>query len=272
MTDWQTGYAASGGERIYWESAGKGVPIVLCHGAGSNHVSLYQQVAALASDRHQVVVWDQRGYGNSTLQTGIFGIATATSDLTAVLQAAGLGDARVHVVGQALGGLVAAAWAVRNPERTVTLALCDGPLALIDEGRRLGWTLEPNDKGVQATLVDRQLGQTVAVGRPFEERDAVGTYLYQTLQELGNAKPTYSEIFAAAQAEPVSVADLVALDIPILLVRGEHDHVADEAAYHLVAERIPHAVFVTIPGSGHSPYFETPAEWNEIVLRHVATA
>jgi pimeloyl-ACP methyl ester carboxylesterase len=175
MTDWQTGYAASGGERIYWESAGKGVPIVLCHGAGSNHVSLYQQVAAFASDHHQVVVWDQRGYGNSTLETGIFGIATATSDLTAVLQAAGLGDARVHVVGQALGGLVAAAWAVRNPERTVTLALCDGPLALIDEGRRLGWTLEPNDKGVQATLVDRQLGQTVAVGRLFEERDAVGT-------------------------------------------------------------------------------------------------
>jgi pimeloyl-ACP methyl ester carboxylesterase len=70
----------------------------------------------------------------------------------------------------------------------------------------------------------------------------------------------------------VPVADLVALDIPILLVRGEHDHVADEAAYRLVASRIPRAVFVTIPGSGHSPYFETPTEWNEIVLRHVQAA
>jgi hypothetical protein len=26
---------------------------------------------------------------------------------------------------------------------------------------------------------------------------------------------------------------------------------------------------VTIPGSGHSPYFETPEEWNGIILRHV---
>jgi pimeloyl-ACP methyl ester carboxylesterase len=269
VTDWRTGYAANQGERIYWECAGEGIPIVLCHGAGSNHISLYQQMAGMASDRHQVVVWDQRGYGNSTLTTGIFGIGTAGTDLTTVLEAVGLADARIHLVGQALGGMVAAAWAVANPGRSITLALCDGPLALTDEGRRVGWSLEPRDEGVEATLVDREVGRTPAVGLAFQEADRVGTYLYQTLQELGNVKPTYADVFAAAQAEPVPVAGLIALDIPILLMRGEHDHVADDAAYRSLAARLPRATMVTIPGGGHSPYFETPEEWNGIILRHV---
>ena len=89
MTSWNTGYAESGGERIYWERAGEGVPIVLCHGAGSNHLSFYHQVPGLSAAGHQVIVWDQRGFGNSTLLTGEIGIAVAGRDLSAVLDANG---------------------------------------------------------------------------------------------------------------------------------------------------------------------------------------
>jgi hypothetical protein len=50
MTNWRTGFAASCGERIYWECAGTGAPVVICHGAGSNHVSFYQQMTGLAGE------------------------------------------------------------------------------------------------------------------------------------------------------------------------------------------------------------------------------
>ncbi|WP_176489055.1 alpha/beta fold hydrolase [Rhizorhabdus dicambivorans] len=269
MTGWQHGYAASGGERIYWEKAGEGAPIVICHGAGSNHLSFFQQIAGLADDGTQVILWDQRGYGNSTFTSDDWGIATGASDLSAVLDAVGLAAAPIHLAGQALGALVAARWAVSNPERVLSLALWDGPFAPIKGGRELGWQLKPDDTDVQATLVDRRLGWTRSVGADFAARDPVRTYLYQTFQEVGNQRPPYSRTFAAAQAEPVSIAALAALPAPILLGRGEHDHVADPAAYVELAAHLPNATVETLPGAGHSPYFERPAEWNAAMRRHV---
>jgi 3-oxoadipate enol-lactonase len=129
---------------------------------------------------------------------------------------------------------------------------------------------EPDDGGVSATLDHRLVAITRAVGAAFMERDPGGTYLYQTIQELGNARPTYAQVFAAAQAEPVSIAALAALN-PILFGRGEHDHVSDEAPLRELASLIPGSVMVTLPGSGHSLYFETPAEWNDAVHQHVET-
>lgn len=269
MANWRTGYVVSGGERIYWECAGEGIPIVICHGAGSSHLSFYQQVAGLASEHIQVVVWDQRGYGNSTLATKVFGIGAAAEDLTSVLRAVGLEDSPVHVVGQAMGALVAARWAISNPDRVLTLALWDGPFAAGNDGRDLVWMLNPTDRGVQASLVDRQVGKSVGVGAAFAARNPVGAYLYQTIQEFGNVKPSYAEMFAAAQAEPVPIASLAALDVPILIGRGEYDHVADAAAYEHLASLIPSARVVVLPESGHSPYFETPDVWNSTVLDHV---
>jgi pimeloyl-ACP methyl ester carboxylesterase len=272
LTTWHTGYAQSGGERIYWEFAGDGVPIVICHGAGSAHLSFYKQVAGMASEATRIVTWDQRGYGNSTLNTGKIGIGISVGDLTSVIRATDLEDTPIHLVGQAMGALVAASWAIANPGLVRSLALWDGPFALSEDRGYFVWGLAPGDKGVQSTRVDRQVGQIRSVGATFREQDRAGTFLYQSLQELGTARPSYTEAFAAAQAEPVPIAPLAALDAPILIGRGEFDHVADPAAYEALAAVFPRARTVVLPGCGHSPYFEQPEMWNEATIRHVRAA
>lgn len=272
MVPWRIGYAESGGEQIYWETSGEGTPIVICHGAGSAHLSFYQQVAGMASNNVQIVTWDQRGFGNSTFQTDLFGIAISATDLDEVLRETGLADSAIHIVGQAMGGLVAARWAINNPERVLSLAIWDGPFAPSEDGANLIWKLEPGDKGVASTKIDRQVGKIRSVGAAFVERDRAGTFLYQSLQELGNRRPTYAQAFTAAQAEPTPIASIAALKTPVLIGRGEFDHVADPAAYEALAALIPAAELVVLPGSGHSPYFETPEIWNAATLRHVQRA
>lgn len=269
MTSWDTGYAESDGERIYWERAGEGIPIVLCHGAGSNHLSFYHQVPGLSAAGHQVIVWDQRGYGNSTLATGEVGVTAAGRDLTAVLEANALGSAPVHLVGQALGALVVSAWAVANPQRVLSVSMLDGPFAASPDGSELIWTLEATDDDVHSTQVDRQVGRTVGVSAAFAERDPAGTYLYQTLQELGNTKPSYSQLFAAAKSEPVSLEQFASLDLPVLIGRGEYDQLANVDALDRLASLLPRASRVTIPGAGHSPYIESPTEWNRSILAFI---
>jgi pimeloyl-ACP methyl ester carboxylesterase len=272
VAKWQAGYAESGGERIYWESAGDGIPIVICHGAGSGHLSFYQQVAGMASETIRVITWDQRGYCNSTLSSGQIGIGVSVEDLTSVVRATGLENSPLHLVGQAMGALVAASWAIAHPGLVQSLALWDGPFAAGEDCRHLHWKLNPNDKGVQATTVNRHIGQTRSVGVEFLKRDRAGTFLYQSLQELGPDRPSYAQAFAAAQAEPVPLAPLVALDVPILVGRGEFDHVADLADYETLSAIFPRAKLVVLPGCGHSPYFEQPEIWNEVTLRHVRAA
>lgn len=272
MTSWRVGYAQSGGEQIYWESAGAGTPIVICHGAGSGHLSFYQQVAGMASEALRIITWDQRGYCNSTLNSGRIGVGLSADDLTNVLEATDLKDRPIHLVGQAMGALVAASWAIANPGLVRSLAFWDGPFAVSDDHQHFVWGLEPDDKGVQATKADRKVGTIRSVGAPFLARDRAGTFLYQSLQELGTARPSYAQAFAAAKAEPAPLANLAALDVPILIGRGEFDHVADPASYEALAALLPRAELVVLPGCGHSPYFEEPALWNAATLRHVRRA
>jgi len=272
VADWVSGFAQSGEERIYWESAGDGVPIVFCHGAGSCHLSFYKQVAGIASDRRRTITWDQRGYCNSTLTSGEMGISVSAEDLTNVLQAVGLSDKPLHLVGQAMGALVAAHWAIGHPERVLSLALWDGPFAVSEDRRFLTWGLPPNDAGVQATRLNRVVGHVRGVGADFRERDRAGTFLYQSLQVLGTDQPTYVDSFAAASAEPVPLELLGALEAPVLIGRGEFDHVADAVSYEQLVDLLPNARLVVLGGCGHSPYFEEPDRWNDAMLAHLATA
>lgn len=268
MAVWRYGYASSDGESIYWEAGGSGAVVIICHGAGSNHISFFQQMAGLASDHTQVVLWDQRGYGNSTSHDKHVGISTAARDLSAVLEAVGAMECRVHLIGQAMGAFVAAAWALANPRRVATLALWDGPFAVSDSGK-LAWALKPNDKTISANRADPQVGVAGAVSLEFSRREPVKAYLYQTVQNIGNTKPSYSALFAAAEAEPVDIVALAALGIPVLFGRGENDPVADPVEYEKLASLIPTANLKTIPSAGHSPYFEAPELWNAAVMAHV---
>jgi 3-oxoadipate enol-lactonase len=272
MTNWRTGFAVSDADRIYWESAGTGVPVVICHGAGSNHVSFYQQLAGLAGHDYRLLLWDQRGYGNSTRNSRLLNVRASAADLDAVLADAGLSETPVHLVGQAMGGLIAGSWALAHPGRTLTLALWDGPFELSADGKSLVWTLEPDDRGLAGTLGERHVSRVRALGEAFQDAHPVQAYLYQTIQELGTDRPSYQDSFPAAQSAPMPLDGLRALGVPILLGRGEHDHVVGDAALIELAACLPEATVVTLAGSGHSPYFEVPDAWNAAVRAHLARA
>ncbi len=53
---WTTGVARSGGEDIYYESAGEGPVVVFGHGLGGNHAVWYQQVPVFA-ERFRAIRW-----------------------------------------------------------------------------------------------------------------------------------------------------------------------------------------------------------------------
>jgi len=258
-----TGYVSSGGERIYYEVVGEGTGVVFCHGLGGNHASWFQQVPRFAPS-HRVVTWDQRGFGNSTRSTGNFGPAPAVDDLVVVLDTLGL--ERVHVVGQSMGGWVALGTALHHGGRLRSLVLSDTPAGV--QTPEIGHALAAAAERVRDGWPPAGIGAHPALSDGFVASNPDAAYLYQELSSFGH-KADEREMFARMGDVRVDPAELDALSVPVLLVVGEEDRLCPPAAVTELARLIAGAELVVVAGAGHSPYFETPGAFNDVVLSFV---
>lgn len=258
---WKTGFVTSGQERIYYETAGSGEAIVLCHGLGGNHVAWYRQVAAFARS-YQVITWDQRGFGRSISTTGEIGPAAAVKDLEALLDH--LKIARAHIVGQSMGGWTALGFALAHPERVRSVTLAS----------TIGGIFTPNieqamDKYLQAVFAappptSIPLGDHPAVGENLKRRDPARAFLYQQLQTLGEPFPAKIPLLLRQTAYPHEAVKK--LRAPVLFVFGSEDPIFPPALIREAAGLLQQARVLEIPGTGHSPYFEEPESWNKALL------
>ena len=131
-----------------WGSAGP--TVMAAHGITASLQSWALVGEAVAGDL-TLLVPDLRGRGESGRVPGPYGIVQHADDLAAVLDHAGVDDA--VVAGHSMGGAVAAAFAVRYPQRTRAVLLIDGGAAL---GQRL-----PDDIDVDAAL-EQVIGPALA--------------------------------------------------------------------------------------------------------------
>ena len=109
-------YAPVNGTEIFYEVEGSGIPVVLCHGVGGNHLSWWQQAPVLAQ-RYACVILDQRGFCNTKLpEDGPYAEAFA-DDILGLLDHLGLREP-AFLVGQSMGGRTVLGFAQRYPQRT----------------------------------------------------------------------------------------------------------------------------------------------------------
>lgn len=243
------------GERIWYETAGAGPDLILNHGLGGNAAVWFQQLPHFA-EHNRVVTWDQRGFGRSSNSTGNHGPHSAVSDLLAIMDH--IGAAQADVVGQSMGGWAALGLALAAPERvrSIVLACTTGGIPVSPGQQTAVPPLEPG-----GTL---PLGLHPAIGARLPEVDLARAYLYQALGTFGSRPPDseFFRILATTTFDPIALRNL---DIPVLLIAGELDGLMTPERLREAAQFLSHASVVEIPDRGHSPYFEDPDAWNEIV-------
>ncbi len=245
-------YINSGRSELYYESYGEGPPVILAHGVGGNHASWFNQVPVL-SRRYRTIVIDQRAFGNSQDVEGL-GRSAFVDDLARLVDALDL--ARVFLVGQSMGGGTCAAFACRYPERVRALVHADS-LAAVDLPAPYGLQLEAvNAANWNLSQVERVLGPRI------REQDPAQTFLYLQIASFN------SVALKTVKGAPVkwSPAELAATGIPVLFVVGEQDIICPPSLIRAMHEAVPGSRFQTIPGSGHSAYFEDPAAFNALLL------
>ena len=239
--------------------------ILFLHGIGGARTSFDAQIGAMGPGyRH--LAWDMPGYGGSSPLPEMTFPALADAAIRLLDE---LGIARAHVVGHSMGGMVAQEIAIDHGERVASLVLSATSPAFGKPGgdwqkQFLAARLAPLDAG--KTPAD--LAPAVVAGLVAEDAPAAA---------LGAAVASMCDI--SSDAYRAALTCLVTFDrrdaldriaAPCLLIAGEADAVAPAPMMARMAENIPGAQVITIPGAGHLANLETPAAFNAALADFLA--
>jgi pimeloyl-ACP methyl ester carboxylesterase len=210
------------------------------------------QVEPLVAAGMQVILWDYRGHGNSSVPADAkaYSIEQVVDDLGRVLDWAAPGRAAV-LAGLSFGGLASLHFTLRHPERVRGLLLVDSGPGFKNPKAQAGW----------AKATDKTAAFVEARGmRAFVEK--AGATMVGLRPELPAAQAAAAAIEAqnpagvarfarhVAGVAPPVIDELASVEVPALVIVGENDEPYLRAA-EVMAAKLPRAEKLVIPDAGH---------------------
>jgi pimeloyl-ACP methyl ester carboxylesterase len=259
---------ASDGLRLHAEAHGSGVPVVLSCGYATTHENFRPQIAPLVAAGFRVVLWDYRGHGRSQAAADPAGysLAQVVDDLGRVLDHAAPGVPAV-VGGLSLGGLVSLHFALAHPARVRALLLLDSGPGFKNPEAAARWQAQVErtaerleTRGMQSLLEGR--AAATAIGRSPELPAARAAGAAIAAQDPRAVAAFGRRV--AGPAPPV-LDELAAIEVPALVLVGEHDEAYLRAA-DVMAARLPKARKVVVPGAGHIGNIEEADAFNAALV------
>ncbi len=249
---------------------GSGPPIVLSHGVTLSIRTWVTQLTSLVAAGFEVVAYDQRGHGGSTMGDGGFSVRGLGADLADVMCGLDLADA--VIVGHSMGGIAVQSMLLDEPDAAERTA-----------GAVLLSTLPRAPMGSQATRakvrVERMTERAPDTTRAWQHPD-----LGLLMARLGfgvDPNPSHVELVRQMMLEcPISTridaprsligADFVdrldLVDKPTLVIGGTHDLLTPLFHARLMVESIRGAVLEVFEGAGHMLMLEAGPRLDDLVI------
>ena len=259
-------YAATNGAKLYWEDGGEGEPLLLIQGLGFSCALWYRILPALEA-RHRVIRYDARGIGRSDIPEEQWDIATMAADAMAVLDAAG--ETSAHVLGISLGGIVAQEVALTSQDRVRSLILASTHPA----GTEAVWP----DAEVMTMLQSRTSlprEEAIRAGLPYGYADTTNKDWIEEDVRIRLEIPThdagYTGQLMAGLGYEGTAPRLPQVKVPTLVIHGDGDRMIPVANAGILADALPDARTVILPGVGHVIFTDAPDAVTDAVLEFIA--
>jgi 3-oxoadipate enol-lactonase len=252
------------GARLRVRTAGNGAAVLFVHGWAIDLDMWAPQFAGL-SDRYRLIAFDRRGFGRSS---GTAGIDHDLADIEQLL--AVLGVERVAIVGMSQGARVALRWAVYSPRATTSLILDGPPSDLLDVGRPQGEiTLATYRELVRKEGIDAFRRHWLE--HPLMRLHTTEPRAHELVREMVGRYPG-QDLIESESAPLPGIRSVPRLEMPILIINGEHDTTARLEAGAELARALPHAQLAMIPGAGHLSNLDNPRAYNQALDQFLAPA
>ena len=242
-------FADRGTHRLSYETLGRAdaPPLLLVMGMSFSARAWGPLPQRLARD-FRVVFFDNRGAGESTAPLRPFGMSDLADDGAAVLEAAGAGPA--FVFGISMGGMVALELALRHLDRVRALAL-GATFAGWRSSRKASL---PVMGSLVAGGVLSRLGSHRLIGKALVSAETLTGDLERFgawLESAGRVSPRVLAQQLAAVAAWDATARLGEIRAPTLLLTGDDDVLVPAENSRRIADAVPGARLVLLPGAGH---------------------
>jgi pimeloyl-ACP methyl ester carboxylesterase len=249
---------------LEWGAADS-APVVLLHG-GSAHAHWWDHFAASIADIYRVLALDLRGHGDSEhADPPAYRVEDYAHDLTAFVATLRLDH--IHLIGHSLGGLVATAFAGREPQQLRSLVVVDSQLRITPAGARYMLRLRnfpaPMYRDHQLAIERFRLLPTQTAGDEKTLRQIAA----HSFRKLPDGHWTFKfDREAMAHHEPQDLTLVLRqLTCPILLMRGAHSTLLSPSALAVLHAAAPQAALAEVTAAHHHIMLDNPAEFERIV-------
>jgi pimeloyl-ACP methyl ester carboxylesterase len=259
---------------IAYKTFGKGDHILLISGSG-NVMDVWPThfLKELASN-HTVIIFDNRGVGNTTVGTRPLSIGQFANDTVGLLDA--LDIQRIDVLGFSMASFIAQQLALTHPERVNRLVLygasCGGQEG-IPQTQEVTMTISDfvnnRSQNADAFLCVTFPPEWIRMNPNYLETIPKTTeiVLFTTLVKQFNVVEDW------LSRNWTGICDqLQHISIPTLIITGAEDVAVPAANSLILVQKIPSAWLVQIKGAGHGLMYQYPEEFNEIVKTFLSTA
>lgn len=244
-------------------SAGTGsTAVFLLHGVGGGKEVWSANTQPLVDAGYRVIAWDTPGYGGSA-PVQPYTAATMAGALKDLISH--VGATRSIVLGHSMGGMIAQELCALHPEALDGLVLSATTAAFGKPGGEwqkefLNSRFAPLDAGrSMASLADELVEGLVPAGTGSAVKQAMTTVMARV------PEATYRLALTAISSFDQR-ANLANIRVPTLVLSGECDTTAAPSVMERMAQRIPGANYIQLPGVGHISNMERPADFNAAVL------
>jgi 3-oxoadipate enol-lactonase len=258
-----TGYAPSGGAKLYFEVCGDGLALVFIHAGVSDHRMWDTQVDFFSS-QFKVIRYDLRGFGKSSMPEEKFALR---DDLLAVMQH--LGIRKAALVGCSMGGGTAIDFTLEHPEMVTALVPVGAGVSGWDD-----WSQESIDLWTAATsLVQKgdangafELSVRCWIDGPSREPSRVDPKYRERARQLHNENFSLERFQQADEPlNPPAIKRLKEIKCPTMVVIGDSDTQDLRKVAQYLASEIPGATMTMIENAAHLPSLEHPAQFNRLL-------
>ncbi|UCH63120.1 MAG: alpha/beta fold hydrolase [Fidelibacterota bacterium] len=239
-----------------------GLPVVFIHGFPFSHRMWQPQLEALPH-RYRAVAYDVRGHGDSEVGHGQYTVELFVDDLIGLLDHLAVNQA--VVCGLSMGGYIALRAVERHPERFRGLVLCDTRSeADTDEAKvkRAGTIAAVRSLGVAPFA--EEFVKLVLAPRTIEANPSVVKLVKGMI--TGTDPLGICGTLLALAARTDTTPALSAMNLPALVLVGEHDVLTPPVDAQAMARALPEAALHVIPDAAHMSNLENPAVFNERLL------
>ena len=270
---------------VAYKMFGRGDPLILFNGASDSMDAWDPSFLTGISSNHTVIVFDQRGIGNSTVGSKPYTYPQLANDTAGLLDA--LKIPKADVMGYSLGGHIAQAFTISHPEKVNRLILvattCGGKDAI---------PKPPEFKKLQADVVNKSLHNipitqemkalnAASLGSGWIKLHPESVDIPANTTSLQQLKPGLTPEIANKQnnlgiwenTNWSGACDAEAkLAKPTLVITGTDDNnYMPHGNALILASKIPGAWLVQIKNAGHAVMNQYPAEIGKILNTFLST-